>query len=235
MGGFAYFSGRWDESISLYTRSRETYLRAGNDVLAAMVGANMGEVLLSQAKLKEAEPILDEAVRVLRAAGNQDDAINAELHLAHLMSERGDSARATDLLRKVRKDAFDLGQTLYAFEAGLYLAACKLQEGDPQGALDGIAEATARGGEEAKFFEAKRARISAAALVEMGRFEEASVELESGLRSALDLGLPHDEALIRVARISLATRTGVEPEVDEVEKTNRLLAQLGIEQAVAVV
>jgi class 3 adenylate cyclase/tetratricopeptide (TPR) repeat protein len=235
MGGFAYFSGRWDESISLYTRSRETYLRAGNDVLAAMVGANMGEVLLSQAKLKEAEPILDEAVRVLRAAGNQDDAINAELHLAHLMSERGDAARASDLLLKVRKDALDLGQTLYAFEAGLYLAACKLQEGDPQGALDGIAEATARGGEEAKFFEAKRARISAAALVEMERFEEASAELESGLRSALDLGLPHDEALIRVARISLAHKTGVEPAADEVEKTNRLLAQLGIEQAVAVV
>ena len=83
--------------------------------------------------------------------------------------------------------------------------------------------------------EAKRARIAASALVELGRMKEASAELESGLRSALDLGLLYDEALIRVARISLARRMGTDPDPDEVEQTNRLLSQLGIEQAVAVV
>ncbi len=235
LGGFAYYAGNWEEATSSFFKSRDLYLRAGNDVGAAMVGANIGEVLVSRGKLNEAEPILEDSVRVLRAAGNQDDAINAELHLGYLMAERGETAQAAALLSQVRKVALDLGQTLYAYEAGLYLAVCRLQDGDAEGALEQISEALARAGNESGFFEARRARIAAAALVKLGRLEEAAAELEAGLASALQLGLPYDEALIRAARINLQATQGKSADPGELETTNRLLSLLGIEQAAVIV
>jgi hypothetical protein len=48
----------------------------------------------------------------------------------------------------------------------------------------------------------------------------------------MELGLLYEEALTRVARMELNSRLGRSSDADEVEKTNRLLARLGVEQAV---
>ncbi|CAN5867441.1 hypothetical protein BH23ACT5_BH23ACT5_04960 [soil metagenome] len=234
IGGFAYYSGDWNEAISAISRSRETYLRAGNDVQAAMAGANLGELLVSQGKLTEAEPVLEDSVRVLRAAGNHDDAINAELQLARLHAESGKTTHAFETLNRVRHQALELGQIQIAYEAALYLAACRVSEGEAEAALESIAEAAARAGKEAEFFEPKRARIAALALTELDRLDEAWEELERGLAAAQELGLLFEEALIRLARQSLGKRRGGRIDPDEAEKTGRLLEGFGIEQAARV-
>lgn len=234
MGGFAYYLGRWTEAIAHTARSRETYLRAGNDVQAAMSGANLGELLVSQRRLDEAEPILEDSVRVLRAAGNQDDAINAELQLARLVAKRGDIRLAADRLRRVREKALELGQAQIAYEAALHLAECRVDEGDGAGALELIQHANARAGEEAEFFEAKRVRVAAAALQTLGRLDEASTELERGQTLAQEMGLLYDEALIRMARLELTIAYGLTPDPKEADEAIRLLDQLGIEQTVPV-
>ena len=68
-GGFAYYQGRWDEAVALYERGREAYLRAGNEVDAAMSTCNVAEVLADQGYYDEAELQLRGALRLCRAAG----------------------------------------------------------------------------------------------------------------------------------------------------------------------
>lgn len=232
MGGFAYYMGDWSESIERISLSREMYLRAGNDVQAAMAGANLGELLVSQGKLNEAEPVLQDALRVLRAAGNQDDAINAELQLARLRAESGETAEAFEVLDRVQKEANRLGQNQIAYEAALYRAACLISQGDSRGALSEIEEAVQRVGEEGDFFEPKRARIAALALEAEGRLDEAWGELRSGLAGAVEMGLLFEEALIRRALDRVAGALG-NPAANP-EETERLLDRLGIEQASVV-
>jgi class 3 adenylate cyclase len=232
MGGFAYYTGNWSESIERISLSREMYLRAGNDVSAAMAGTNLGELLVSQGKLSEAEPILQDAHRVLRAAGNQDDAINAELQLARLRAESGATAEAFEVLDRVQSEANRLGQNQIAYEAALYRAACLVGQGDSQAALREIEIAAERVGEEGDFFEPKRARISALALESAGRLDEAWEELRSGLAGAVEMGLLFEEALIRLTLDRVGSALGYT--AANPEETERLLDRLGIEQASVV-
>jgi class 3 adenylate cyclase/Tfp pilus assembly protein PilF len=234
MGGFAYYMGDWNASIGWISKSREMSIRAGNDVQAAMAGVNLGELLVSQGKLAEAHPILEDSHRVLKAAGDQDNAVNAELQLARLLAERGEATSARHMLEVVLRDAQELGQTQFAYEAALYLAECRIRDGEPDEALDQISAATARAGEEAEFFEPKRARIAAQALVRLGKIEDAESELLAGLEAALELGLQYDEVLIRLARNELAQSRGKTADRENLQIANRLLDRLGIEQAAAV-
>ncbi|MGA7272832.1 MAG: adenylate/guanylate cyclase domain-containing protein [Acidimicrobiia bacterium] len=234
MGGFCFYMGDWKEAAARASQARATYLRAGNDVQAAMVGSNLGELLVSQRRLDEAEPILIDSVRMLRAAGNQDDAVNAELQMARLVAKRGEIEEAAERFGRVRKEALNLGQTQIAYEAALHLAECHVVQGDSLGALEEITAARDRADEEAEFFEPKRARIAAAAMLNLGLVDEARSELESALAMALELGLVYDEALIRTDRLEMARRLGEAPNPAEADEAIRLLDRLGIEQAVPV-
>lgn len=234
MGGFCFYLGDWKEATAWASKSRDTYLRAGNDVQAAMVGSNLGELLVSQRRLEEAEQILIDSVRMLRAAGNQDDAVNAELQMARLIAKRGEIDQAEERFRRVRHEALELGQTQIAYEAALHLAECHVEQDDNTRALDEITAALERVDEEAEFFEAKRGRIAAAAMLNLGRVDEARAELDSALEAALELGLVYDEALIRIDRLQMARRLGETPDPEEADVAIRLLDRLGIEQAVPV-
>ncbi len=66
LGIQAFFEGRWSETLELYERSRDAHARIGNVIDAAATDANIGEVLVSQGRLDEAEPVFREASRVLR-------------------------------------------------------------------------------------------------------------------------------------------------------------------------
>ena len=69
LGGYAYWAGRWDEARSWYERAREVYLDTGNIVDAGFATANLGEILLAQGDLADAEKVLHEALRGFRASG----------------------------------------------------------------------------------------------------------------------------------------------------------------------
>src|SRR5690606_28028271 len=142
------------------SESRQMSLRAGNDVQAAMAGVNLGELLVSQRRLSEAGPILKESVRTLRAAGDRDNAVNAQLQQARLLAADGEPEAAQDLFRQVVDEALELGQIQFAYEATLYLAELKVEAGEAPDALEDLRRATARVGDEAEFFEPKRARVA---------------------------------------------------------------------------
>lgn len=234
MGGFAYYMGDWNESIRRISESRQMSLRAGNDVQAAMAGVNLGELLVSQRKLDEAAPILEESIRTLRAAGDRDNAVNAELQQARLLAAGGDDEGARVLLRQVVDEALELGQIQFAYEATLYLAELKVAAGHATEAMEDLRRATARVGDEAEFFEPKRARVAALAYAALNQAHEALEEIASGLEAADAMGLLYDEALLRSTRLDLMEQWGRPTDPTDRETTRRLLDRLGVEQAATV-
>ncbi|HEX2153262.1 MAG TPA: adenylate/guanylate cyclase domain-containing protein [Acidimicrobiia bacterium] len=235
MGGFAYYLGAWDESLSRYQQAREMYLKAGNDWSAAMVGANLGELLVSQRKLEEAEPLLEDAVRILRAANARNDVVFAQLQLARLVAERGDMNRACAMFTRVRDEAEALGQVQFAFEASLYRASCRISGGETTSALDEIRLSAEKAGEEADVLAAKQAQVMSAAYLALGQTESAYAAIEAGIESAQEFGLIYEEALLRMERLRLDENLGRAPDEDEAEVISRLLSQLGLEQAAEAV
>lgn len=235
MGGFAYYLGDWNGAIDHVARSRDLSARAGNDVQAASTGVNLGELLVSQGKTDDAEPVLTESRRVLQAAGDRDGAINAELQLARLLLRRGDTQEAEVLLRSVRDHANELGQLQFAYEAVLYLAECLVRDRSLDEALDLVDQATAHAGEQAAMFAPQRARVVARALVLQGRLELAADELDTGLEAAEEMGLAYEEALLRVARLDLTAAAGDDPDPGERSGVDVLLADLGVQDVTRAV
>ena len=95
----AYAEGRRDDAVAAYTRALRTRSAAPATRRRPPVAANVGEVLVSQRRLDEAEPMLRDAVRVLRAHGQMAIALFAELQLGRLQLWRGaDRRRSLDAL-----------------------------------------------------------------------------------------------------------------------------------------
>ncbi|CAN0072332.1 unnamed protein product, partial [Phaeothamnion confervicola] len=70
LGGYAYFAGQWDDAVGLYRRSRTARERTGDPVGIATANANLGEILVEQGALEEADALLAAAASVWHAAGD---------------------------------------------------------------------------------------------------------------------------------------------------------------------
>ena len=145
LGAIAYFDGRWDDTLRWYRGALDRYARCGNDTSAAVAGTNLGELLVSRGAFAEAESVLSDAIRVLRAAGAIDDLLFAEIQFGRLLVERGEAEAAVDRLDRVRADAAEVGQVGYAFEAALQLALGQSGLGRFEDALATLDEAVRRG------------------------------------------------------------------------------------------
>ncbi len=93
VGVQAYADGQWTEAAELYAQARENCLRAGDRQNAALAGTNLGELLVSQGRLDEAERVLTDARRVLRSSGYTAFALFAEVQLARCALDRADAGR----------------------------------------------------------------------------------------------------------------------------------------------
>ncbi len=227
LGAMAYYEGAWDEAVDWYAKAQEAFGQAGNEAGAANTGANIGEVLVSQNRLDEAEPVIRDAARVLRATDN-DQAPFAEIQLARLLIERGDHAGARSLLERLHGEATGLGQPVSALEALLHLARLAVLGGEPHAALSLLELGEKAAGGDAVVFAAAVARERASALGALGRFEEAFAVLVEGLAEARDQGLPYEEALLLHLQVELAPRSGSDPDPDLQREAEALDERLGI-------
>ena len=85
LGVSAYFDGRLERDAPATMPRPKTAFRAIGDVTdAALAATNTGEVLVNQSRLDEAEPLLRDAARVLRASGHVRGRCFAEMHLGRL-------------------------------------------------------------------------------------------------------------------------------------------------------
>ncbi|GAA1055165.1 hypothetical protein GCM10017608_20170 [Agromyces luteolus] len=227
LGGQAYWQGEWEEAVGYYARARDAFLRAGNEAEAATCGANIGEVLVSQARFGDAEEVLVPSVRVLRAHGLVDAAIFAEIQLARLHLLRGDDG-AMERLVALRAEAVRTGQVQSAIEAAILVAHGLVLAGDPQEALDTLAETEQRAGGEAELYGSTIARTRGLALAALGRTEEARDAVASGLAQAREQGLAFEVAQLRLIEADLTEDVSAAHAIrEEAEEVLRGLGVVG--------
>ena len=223
LGVQAYADGKWDEAIAMYSRAQEVSRKSGNDHAEGAAAVNLGEVLISRGRLDEAQAVLQEARRVLRSRKDVLFVAFAEAQLGRLMMERGDHQSAIAALTRIVDEANESGQSFIAVDTSVHLADAHIRNDEPATALRVIALAQELAGEDAALYEVPLERLKAAALVVLGRLDEAADCVDHALRSALRQGLIHEEALLLLIRSEM-------PEVgseSDSEEASRLLRDLG--------
>lgn len=228
LGVRAYAEGRWDDAVSWYGQSQESFRRVGNEQQAAIAGANLGEVLVSQRRHDEAQEVLDEARRVLRASGLDDFAVFADVQLARLAMERGQTAEAVDAFQSIVKQAQAVGHAGIALEASIYASAAYVASGKPSAALKLLDESEGMAGDEAALLDVPMARVRASAYAVLGEAGEARTQLEIGLGGARKQGLIYEEAQLLLVEADLIRQEGSEGSDKTMEEAHGLLHRLGV-------
>ncbi|MFO7699444.1 MAG: hypothetical protein R6W79_02415, partial [Acidimicrobiia bacterium] len=145
---------------------------------------HLGELLVNQGRYEEAEDRLVNAVRVLRATGENSMATFAEMFLARVHLERQQYERAEAVLAGVIEEATEIGFAIVMAEAPLHLADLARRRGQPEAALVQLREALKNAGEVASAYQLTESRFRAQALAELGREGEALATLDASLAMA---------------------------------------------------
>ena len=228
LGGVAYFEGRWDDSVAWYRRAEDSYRRAGNEASAAVARGNIAEVLVSQFRTAEAEPVITDAIRVLRAAESPDDLLFVELQKGRLLINQEDYAAAVEHLAGLRRQLLDLGQTGFAFEAAVQLSLGLVGCGRPSEVAELLDDAVKAVGKVDALYAPMMARIRGSALAAMSRFDEAEEILALGASQAREQGLAYEEGLLLLAKAACAQRMGRPSQAEELGRGHQLLKKCGV-------
>lgn len=229
LGAIAYFDGQWDDAVRWYRKALDAYHRCGNEASTAVAGSNLAEVLISRRAFDEAEPMLRESIRVLRASHALDDVLFAEIQLGRLLVERGDNATALAHLVAVRAEAAAVGQLGYAFEAATHLASALVALNRFDEAIQTLDDASKLVGSVDPVYQPALARVRALALAGSGRLDEGRALLAGGLASARHQGLAYEEGLMLITSMQLDRIDGRPSPVEAIERLSTILARLQVE------
>jgi tetratricopeptide (TPR) repeat protein len=196
LGTLAYYAGRWTEATQWYTTAREVAIEVGKDFGAAETGVNLAELLINQGRLPEAEDLLADALRVLRASGAAYFLAQGEIQLARVRLLKGDHVGAADLGATVAQRLLELDKATTALEASLVEADAMIREGRPEEALRTIDAAERAASTDAASALPRICLQRSRALLALGRFAEAEELVETGIIAARETQLPYDEALL---------------------------------------
>jgi tetratricopeptide (TPR) repeat protein len=214
-GGGEYFAGRWTEALDLYRRSQEMSRRVGDVVQDAMTTMNIGEILLDQGHLDEAEAALRRSLASSKAALYSVGHAFALCQLGRLSVARGDLESAKALLEESAAMFRQLGAVTLVQEVEAREAERLLFGGSWSEALDEVERL--RVDAERPVDAARLDRFAAIALAQAGRTEEALARL--GV--AMELDAPFEVAL---SRLEAARIRRQKPDDD----ARRLLETLGV-------
>jgi tetratricopeptide (TPR) repeat protein/class 3 adenylate cyclase len=228
LGYLAYFDNRWDDALRYYQQSLDLNRTIGQTLSAGLNEANIGEVLVNQGRLDEAEPLLRNAVRVLRASG-EDDAALAQTYLGRLLTARGEFEEAERVLTEAVASRKSVGMVAAAYETLLDLGECLIGSGRSRIALELLAEEVHVAPEEIAVFEAATAYVRARALTDLGDTEGAVASIVAGLDAARARGLKYE--LARLLLIAAGTGPPFDHRLgtaEPAEEARALLDQLGV-------
>jgi tetratricopeptide (TPR) repeat protein len=228
LGVGAFIEGRWEEALSWYEGAAAAKLKAGNPVGAASAASNCGELYAKQGRLDEAESVLRESIRVMRASGFHDGAAYAEIQLGRVLIGRGELHRADELLGRAGAELTHFGRKSSALEAALVQSLAQLQLGRAEEALALINNAEMAAGGASGYLVPQAAESRALALTALGRYDEAEARVADGLNDARKQGLKYEEGMLLQARVALQRAAGREPDPSEVEKSAGILKALGV-------
>jgi class 3 adenylate cyclase/tetratricopeptide (TPR) repeat protein len=231
MAGFAYLVGDWTEALERYRRARQASLKAGDSVNAAVPAAGIAEILLEQGHLPEAEELLNEALRVWRAAGHWWGISYASLNLGRVAARAGDLKRAEGLLREAR-EGFDRGGAAgFTSEVDARIAELQILQvrgEETMELLDQLAKDEGAEGGSATHGPLLY-RLRGYALAQAGRSDEASQAFEESLRLGRARGAGHEVAATLAAIVDLARQEGREPPAGSETEVREICERLGID------
>ena len=219
LGMFAYFEGRWDDAVELYTRAGEASERAGMPANIAFTDGNVGEIRSDQGHLDEAEKHLQRARRMWSATSDLQYVAYADVLLGRLAVRRGHHDEGLGMLeagvaelRRLKADWYaELGQAL--------LAEAEAFRGDPFRALD-IASRELRARDRHRPL---LTRMGGIALARLGERDAAIRELRHSLASARERNSGYDVAATADALAALgAADAGLLDERDEILRRLRI-------------
>ncbi len=228
IGVRAYAEGDWNLAVAAYLRSQDASRRAGDEANAAAQVGNIGEVLVSQRRLDEAEAILVEASRVQRAHGLVGPALFAEIQFGRLSLERGEIDDAVLALAQTHQEAVTTGSRFLALETTVHLAVAYTRRGEAERALALLGDAEELAGELTVSFAASLARARAEALLALSRWDEAASVIAAGLTAARERDGLYDEAQLLLLSATLARQHGGGDGAEALQQAERLLQRLGV-------
>ena len=226
LGYYAYFQGDWNEAREWYERARDVFLRTGNVVDAAIDDGNIGEILVYQGRLDEAEALLRETLRVFKASGVRAVEVFVTTLLAATASRSGRFEEATAIFGQVEALSREVGDASRSVDvAGLRAESLVLQD-RPRDAIEVIDEVL-RSLPATHPHMPWLLRTRGYALAELHEPQAASEALERSIAAARVLGATHDvafalEAFLRCGLTDGRSAGEIRSERDE------LFSRLGI-------
>ncbi|GMQ85150.1 MAG: adenylate/guanylate cyclase domain-containing protein [Acidimicrobiia bacterium] len=230
LGGYAYFSGEWDDACVYYERAEEVQTRMGNPVDAAIASGNIAEILSDQGHVNSPEPRLVDAHRIFAASGDPFGIAFTERLLAVGASRRRTFDEADALFDSARRGFGELGLEDEVFRTELNRADSLILRGDDEGALmllDQMLETPDPTSELADFLITLH-RLKGEALLRTGDLAGARVELELAERGARDDGLDFEVALTLTALERLDELEGTSEPPDRLRERDQILEHLGV-------
>lgn len=230
LGVWAYWDGRWDEALELYDRGRDARERTGDPVNAAFGTINVAEILSDQGRLEEAERLARDALRVWRVAGDRDGVAFAMSLLGRIESRAHRFAEADRLFDAARAEFEDIGSVADVLETDARIAESLCFRRAPERALEVVDAALARAAtaEGVAVLQAPlMRRVRGMALMQLGRLEEAEVELLRSLRAARENGADFEVALTLRALADLRRALGT-IDVEAAAEADAILERLGV-------
>ena len=225
LGILNYHAGRWDDAIECLNNARELDNRRGDVLNGAFGATTIGEILVSQYRLDEAEALLSETLRDMRALGSTEGIANVELQQIRLRLARGDYGAAAELAHRVAADFEALQQARHAGEARLFECDALRLAGRATEALSLVESATAS---EVGYLGARTSLTRGTLLTELQRFREAAAEIDFGLTVARKQNLLFEEAQLLMARCNLAIAIGHQPDPDDLAAYLSAFDRLGV-------
>jgi tetratricopeptide (TPR) repeat protein len=237
MGSRTYTEGRWDETLDLAGRACEAWETIGDRWRASWASFNIADILADQGRLDEAEPLARAALRIWRASKTPVDIADATALLGRIAARSGRFEEAHSLLREARDLYAESGEAGEALRTDAAIAECLVLEGDPKAAIELVDESFRRAAETEGLSGVRSAlpRMRGWALLQLGRFADAQVELENSLavgrQADSDFGLKsadYEVALTLDAMVRLGTVTDDPALVDLATERDAIVGRLGI-------
>ena len=202
-------------------------IRRGDTLNDAATVLTIADIYISQRRFDEAESLLREALRNMRAMAYDEGIGQAELQMARIQLDRGEFEGVARLAARLTQDYQRIGQPRYALEAALLQSDALRGAGDPSGAMDALKPVQAAVAEFG-YLRARIARSVGLTFADLGQFAEAETEIEIGLSAAREQHLRYDEALLLMARCEVAALRGLPARSDDVASYRSLLEGLGV-------
>jgi class 3 adenylate cyclase/tetratricopeptide (TPR) repeat protein len=189
LGVLAWFDGRGAEALEMFERSAAAATAAGDTLGAAATEHNVGDVLLRQGRLQEAERVLSPLVQVFRGLGSEDYRASTMrwLGLAAVRAGRLDAGR--ELIDEARECFERLGLAAEVVETDTAMAELLLASDDLAAAADLADDAIHRARAlDAGYLLPVLHRLAGEARLRSGATAQAVAEFEEGLRQCRTQG-----------------------------------------------